>query len=122
MSVHDPGLTLRQIVEFADEVAALVSRRTREDFDANREFRRALERCVELVGEAATRLPVDWRESHQQVPWRQITAMRNVMIRNRVEEKECEGFKPRLFVVIGGGRTSGIKALFELVTVDCKLP
>lgn len=73
MSVHDPGLTLRQIVEFADEVAALVSRRTRE-------FRRALERCVELVGEAATRLPVNWRESHQQVPWRQIIAMRNVMI------------------------------------------
>ena len=80
MSVHDPGLTLRQIVEFADEVAALVSRRTREDLDANREFRRALERCVELVGEGATRLPVDWRESHQQVPWRQIIAMRNVMI------------------------------------------
>lgn len=80
MSVHDPGLTLRQIVEFADEVAALVSGRAREDLESNREFRRALERCVELVGEAATRLPVAWRESHHQVPWRQIIAMRNVMI------------------------------------------
>lgn len=80
MSVHDPGLTLRQIVELADEIAALVADRTREDLNANREFRRALERCVELVGEAATRLPVDWRESHHQVPWRQIIAMRNVMI------------------------------------------
>ena len=80
MSVHDPGLTLRQIVEFADEVAELVSGRTRADLDSNREFRRALERCVELVGEAATRLPADWRESHPQVPWRQIIAMRNVMI------------------------------------------
>ena len=59
MSAHDPGLTLRQMTEFADEVATLVSGRTREDLDTNREFRRALERCVELVGEAATRLPVD---------------------------------------------------------------
>ena len=80
MSVHDPDLTLRQIVEFANEVADLVSLRTRQELDRNREFRRALERCVELVGEAATRLPVDWRESHPQVPWRQIIAMRNVMI------------------------------------------
>jgi uncharacterized protein with HEPN domain len=46
----------------------------------NREFRRALERCVELIGEAATRLPEDWRRNHSEIPWRQIIAMRNVMI------------------------------------------
>ncbi len=80
MSAHDPGLTLRQMVEFADEIAALVADRAREDLETNREFRRALERCIELVDEAATRMPLEWRESHNQVPWRQIIAMRNVMI------------------------------------------
>ena len=80
MSGHDPTLTLRQIVEFADEIAALVAKRVREDVDTNREFRRALERCVELIGEAATRLPEEWRASHPEIPWRQIIAMRNVMI------------------------------------------
>ena len=80
MSSHDPTLTLRQIIDFADEIGAIVGGRTREDLDTNREFRRALERCVELVGEAATRLPADWRESHNEIPWRQIIAMRNVMI------------------------------------------
>jgi uncharacterized protein with HEPN domain len=80
MSSRDPTLTLRQIVEFADEIAALVATRVREDLDTNREFRRALERCVELIGEAATRLPEEWRASHTQIPWRQIIAMRNVMI------------------------------------------
>lgn len=34
----------------------------------------------ELVGEAATCLPVDWRARHSQIPWREIIAMRNVMI------------------------------------------
>ena len=43
-------------------------------------FRRALERCVELIGEAATRLPEAWRASYRAIPWRQIIAMRNVMI------------------------------------------
>ena len=80
MSDHDPSLTLRQIIELSDEIAMLVASRLRDDLDTNREFRRALERCVELVGEAATRLPVDWRERHSQIPWREIIAMRNVMI------------------------------------------
>ncbi len=48
--------------------------------ETNREFRRALERCVELIGEAATRLPEEWRASHPEIPWRQIIAMRNAMI------------------------------------------
>jgi uncharacterized protein with HEPN domain len=80
MSRREPELTLHQIVEFADEVAALVATRVREDLTTNREFRRALERCVELIGEAATRLPEDWRAKHPEIPWRQIIAMRNVMI------------------------------------------
>lgn len=80
MSSRDLTLTLRQIVEFADEIAALLAKRLRKDLDTNREFRRALERCVELIGEAVTRLSEEWRASHPQIPWRQIIAMRNVMI------------------------------------------
>ncbi len=80
MSRRDPALTLRQIVEFADEIAALVVTRAREDLETNREFHRALERCIELIGEAATRLPEDWRASHPENPWRQIIAMRNILI------------------------------------------
>ena len=80
MSSRDPTLTLRQIVEFADEVAALVATRVRNNLEKNCEFRRALERCIGLIGEAATRLPEDWRASHPQIAWRQIIALRNVLI------------------------------------------
>ena len=80
MSRHDPELTLRQMIGFADEIAALVARHAAEDLPTDGEFRRALERCVELIGEAATRLPEDWRAEHPQIPWRQIIAMRNVLI------------------------------------------
>jgi uncharacterized protein with HEPN domain len=80
MSSRDRVLTLRQIIEFADEVAALVATRVCQDLETNREFRRALKRCVELIGEADTRLPEEWRGSHPEIPWRQIIALRNVLI------------------------------------------
>ena len=80
MSRRDPSVTLLQMAEFADEIAALVSVRAADDLATNREFRRALERCVELIGEAATRLPEEWRLLHSEIPWRQMIAMRNVMI------------------------------------------
>ncbi len=80
MSKRDVAVTLRQIIEFADEIAALIANRSRDQLNSTKEFRRALERCIELVCEAARRLPEEWREHHQDIPWRQIIGMRNVMI------------------------------------------
>ena len=80
MSDRDIVLTLAQIVDFADEVTSLLAKHVRRDLDHDLEFRRALERCIELIGEAATRLPVEWRAQHAEVPWRQIISMRNVLV------------------------------------------
>ncbi len=107
MSRREPELTLRQIVEFADEIAALVASRGPEDLGTNREFRRALERCVELVGEAATRLPEAWRASHPAIPWRQIIAMRNVMI---------HGYDEVIDVVLWDVATKDVPRLRELIS------
>src|SRR5207248_8241582 len=58
MSKRDVAVTLRQIIEFADEIAALIANRSRDQLNSTKEFRRALD----LVGEAARRLPEEWRE------------------------------------------------------------
>ncbi len=39
-----------------------------------------LTRLVEIVGEAATRVPDDVRAAHPGIPWRGIIAMRNRLI------------------------------------------
>jgi uncharacterized protein with HEPN domain len=80
MSKRDVAATLRAILDLTGEISLLLRTRSRADLESNREFLRALERCVELMGEAGTRLPPAFREEHAEVPWRQIIGMRNVMI------------------------------------------
>lgn len=37
-------------------------------------------RNLELIGEAATHIPADFRSAHPEIPWRMIIAMRNRLI------------------------------------------
>lgn len=40
----------------------------------------AVERQLEILGEATKRLSMDFREYHPQIPWRQIAGLRDVLI------------------------------------------
>ncbi len=40
----------------------------------------AVLRNIELIGEAATRIPEEVRLAHPEIPWREIIAMRNQLI------------------------------------------
>jgi uncharacterized protein with HEPN domain len=52
----------------------------RAQFEANQLMQDAVLRNLELIGEAATRIPDDVRLAHAEIPWRQIIAMRNQLI------------------------------------------
>lgn len=39
----------------------------------------ALERSMELIGEAARRVSGSYREKHPQIPWREIVGLRNIL-------------------------------------------
>jgi uncharacterized protein with HEPN domain len=80
MAKRDTLETLRQMRAFALEAAELARTGSRSELDRNLGFRRHAERVAELIGEAATRLPDDLRESWPDVPWRQIISMRNWLI------------------------------------------
>ena len=50
-----------------------------QDYSANEELRLAVERRIEIIGEAAGRVSEVFREAHPEIPWRKIIAQRNVL-------------------------------------------
>ena len=80
MSQHDPMVRLLHMRDFAQKVVRMAQGQTRDDLDRDEKLLYALTRLVELIGEAASRLPLDVRQQHPQIPWAKITGMRNRLI------------------------------------------
>ena len=62
MSKHDPKVTLRQIADCARRAQELCGGKTLDELLSDWRNTLALERVMELLGEAAKRLPADLRE------------------------------------------------------------
>ena len=53
-----------------------------EAFAADETLRRAFVRSLEIIGEAAKKVPADFRASHPAVDWRAMAGMRDRLIHN----------------------------------------
>ncbi|MCX6941747.1 MAG: DUF86 domain-containing protein, partial [Verrucomicrobia bacterium] len=72
---------LRDIVDHADAAADFVAALPDyESLAADRRTFWAVIRALEVVGEAARHIPVEFRASHPEVPWRGMTGMRDKVI------------------------------------------
>ena len=80
MSKHDPELTLRQILRYALEAIDISQGKTRRDLDQERLLNLALTRLIEMLGEAANRVPEEVRNLYPDLPWLQMIAARNRLI------------------------------------------
>ena len=76
MSRRDPSVSLRQMLDHALEVAELVRGRNRGDLDSDR-LALALVRLLEIIGEAAARVPAEERARRPGIPWSSIVGLRN---------------------------------------------
>jgi uncharacterized protein with HEPN domain len=80
MPPRDPGPRLRHMLDHAREAVAMVEGRSRADLDRDRQLNLALVRLLEIIGEAASRIPEETRSSYPQVPWAHIVSLRNRLI------------------------------------------
>lgn len=80
MSRRDPQVPLLHMRDHAREALDFAAGRKREDLDTDRMLCLALVRLVEVIGEAAARVPEEVRSQCSQIPWQQIVAMRNRLI------------------------------------------
>ena len=72
---------LRRIVDYCDQVDMAVARfgKSFRIFDQDPVYRNAVALCILQIGELVSRLSEQFRDTHDQIPWRQIKLMRNIV-------------------------------------------
>ena len=64
----------------AHEALGYAKGHARDDLDRDTMLLRALVKCIEIVGEAASRVGAETKERARDIPWDQITGMHNRLI------------------------------------------
>ena len=71
---------LEDILESAKAIRRFTDGVSREAFKQNEEKYEAVNRKFEIIGEAARRLSPEARNLFPEIPWKLVTAMRNILI------------------------------------------
>lgn len=80
MPGRDTRISLLQMRDHALEAVAMIEGRTRADLDSDRMLNLALVRLLEILGEAANRIPPEDQRKYPQIPWTQLVSLRNRLI------------------------------------------
>jgi uncharacterized protein with HEPN domain len=71
----------------AGAVVEFTRGRTLTEYEADLLLRSAVERQIEIIGEAARRVSTEFRDAHPEIPWRPIQAQRHVLAHDYGEIK-----------------------------------
>lgn len=80
MTRRDDVVALRHMLEYAQRAQSLVAGRSRQDIEADEVLNLALPRVMEVIGEAATRVPSEKQAEFTKSPWSDIVGMRNRLV------------------------------------------
>lgn len=80
MSQRDPLVALRQMLDYSREAMILSRGKNPQELRDDRVLSLAIVRLMEIVGEAANRIPHEERSRHPEIPWIQIVSLRNRLI------------------------------------------
>lgn len=75
-----PGEFIRHILDEIDYIESHISGIDYESFKENETLKRAFVRSLEIIGEAAKKIPASAREKQPQIEWRKISGMRDRLI------------------------------------------
>ena len=74
---------LEYLRHIGDECAYLMDMQeglTYDEFVCDETLKRSFVRSLEIIGEAARNIPEEFRQNHQDVEWREMACMRDVLI------------------------------------------
>lgn len=76
---RDDAARLWDMLQHARELVGMAWGRNESELDKNPMFRRAVERLVEIIGEAAHHVSQETRTRHPEIFWKGIEAQRHVL-------------------------------------------
>jgi uncharacterized protein with HEPN domain len=76
----DPKVLIGHILESIELIEGYLRGVSREEFLRSREKQDAVIRRLEVIGEAVKQIPAEIKERHQEIPWKRIAGMRDVLI------------------------------------------
>ncbi len=71
---------LNDIIESIADIKEFTAGMTRESFSIDKKTIKAVVRSLEVIGEAANKLPDDVRDGYPEISWQEIIGMRNRLI------------------------------------------
>ncbi len=80
MSEHVPKVILIDMLDSIDAISQFTACIDYSEFLANRMVRDAVYRNIEVLGEAANRMPDYFIEQHPEIEWRKLISARNAFI------------------------------------------
>ena len=70
---------LWDMLDAAEAVLDFVRDKTPKDYLADRMLRGAVERHIEIIGEAARHVSAELKQAHPEIPWRAMIGQRNIL-------------------------------------------
>lgn len=88
MSQRDDQVYIGHMIDTANKAIGFVAGLSREDFDNNEQLRLAITHLLQIIGEAARRVSLDFRNTHPEIPWKAIVGMRSKVVHDYLNVDE----------------------------------
>ena len=85
MSKREPLLLIEDIIDSGNKILEYTDTLSFEAFTKDSKTIDAVIRNFEIIGEAANRLPEDFKENHTQIDWLRIRGFRNRIVHDYLE-------------------------------------
>ena len=77
---HEDRVRIQHMLDACREAEQFAAGRARSDVETDRMLLFALVRCIEIIGEAASRVSDSAQSEAREIPWRSVIAMRNRLV------------------------------------------
>ena len=76
----DGKIFLTHILDSIKLIEEYIKGRSKPDFLKSKQLQDSVIRRIEIIGEAIKNIPLDIKKNYNQIPWKEITGMRDILI------------------------------------------